>query len=183
VFDFNTPALVNKYFNESGGVFSKAAGDNSVVVNFGEEPGSPPMVDGVTSLVFDASSGTTIRATVINSRYVGPLQPDSLRTVASNWRGGLLQVKQITFEPRNGIAMIAYDMEKQGPSHVQLGTTAFPALVYITNDVCVGINANFSLVGSLICLGDFTAREAPTLSMIRIHRLFQSISTRAGPLA
>ncbi len=162
-FDFNSAADVTNYFHETIGVFKKNAGDTSVVVNFGEEPVvDPPGVLGVSKLSFDAAN-STIRATVINARYVGPLSPDSLRTVAGNWRGAVVEVKKIIFEPRNGIAMIAYDMEKQGSSHVQLGTTAFPALVYITNDV-VGINANFELVGSIICLGDFHSSGGPDIT-------------------
>lgn len=156
-------ADVTNYFDEASGIFKKNAGDTSVVVNFGEEPiVTPPGTQGLSALDFDAA-GSTIRATVINSRYVGPLSPDSLRTVAGNWRGAVVAVKKIVFEPRNGIAMIAYDMEKQGSSHVQLGTTAYPALVYITNDV-VEINSNFELVGSLICLGDFHSTGGPDIT-------------------
>jgi hypothetical protein len=162
-FSFDSAAKIAYYFDEATDVFKKNAGDTSVVVNFGEEPVvDPPGVLGVSKLSFDAAN-STIRATVINARYVGPLSPDSLRTVAGNWRGAVVEVKKIIFEPRNGIAMIAYDMEKQGSSHVQLGTTAYPALVYITNEV-VGINANFELVGSIICLGDFHSTGGPDIT-------------------
>jgi hypothetical protein len=57
-------------------------------------------------------------------------------------------------EPRYGIALIPYDLEKTGSALVQLGTRDWPALTYVTNDV-TRINANMEVVGSFIVLGDF----------------------------
>lgn len=160
-YSFDSPAAVTKYFDETTGVFRKSGGDRGVVVNFGEIPvASPPgPAAGVSEVVLDG--GSTIRATVINTRFTGVTEEDRLDL--SNWVGALLSVKQITLEPRLGIAAICWNFEKPGASQAIIGTNLFPALVYVTQDV-TKINANFALTGSIICLGDWSSSGGPSVT-------------------
>jgi hypothetical protein len=161
-YDFKNAGLISTYFDEASGVFRKNAGDNSVVVNFGEVPVvDPPGALGVSAVTLDGDASYSVRSTVINARYVGVTEMDRLD--ASYWRGALLTVKQIMMEPRNGIALIAYDFEKQGGSLVTIGTPAWPALVYVTRDV-TDITSNFNLLGSIICLGDWNSTGGPDVT-------------------
>jgi len=159
IFDFGSHAVVEKYFNDSTGVFKRNPGDVAAVVNFGEPPVvDPPALLGVSALRFDGSAASTIHATVINTRFTGVA--DSLRIDWSYWMGAVVEVRQIRFEPYQGIALVAYDVNRTGSAQVHIGTEAWPALLYVTRDVD-SINSDFYLVGSMICLRDFVSTGGP----------------------
>lgn len=161
-YNFNSSAKIAKYFDETTGVFKKIAGDAYVVVNFGEAPiVSPPGTNGLSAVTIDGGGSTVVRSTVINTRYVGVTEADRLNT--TYWKGGLLAVKQNTFEPRGGIALIAYDFQKQGGSNVVLGTAAWPALVYVVRDVSA-LSSNLTMTGSIICLRNWSNTGGPSFA-------------------
>jgi hypothetical protein len=160
-YNFDTAARISAYFDEATGIFSRTTGTSAVVVNFGEPPVlNPPGNEGVAAIVFDGPSAS-IRATVIDTRFIGASEADRLDPLM--WMGGLTTVKQVTWEPAYGIAMVVYDFQKQGGSLVQIGTAAWPALLYVTHTV-PALNSNFVLVGSLICLGDFHSSGGPNIT-------------------
>ena len=160
-FSFNSAAKINQYFDFGpGGVFKKDAGTNSVVVNFGEAPDGPPGAL-YSALDLDGAASSNIHSTLINTRFTGTTETDRLSTAF--WVGGTCAVKQITMEPYNGIALIVYNLDKPGSSQTTLGTTAWPALVYVTHDVN-SINSNFNLTGSIIVLNDFVSTGGPNIT-------------------
>jgi len=163
-FDFDTATKINEYFQGASARFAKAVGDIAVVVNFGE-PVDPPAL--YQRVVFDGNGSSVINATIINSRFFGPTDPD--RIDWHYWDGWddsesnprkEIEVRQIIFEPDYGIAMIAENLNRTGSSHCSIGTAAHPALVYLTRDVTV-VNSNFDLTGSLICLRNFHSTGGP----------------------
>ena len=161
-YSFDTAARISNYFDETTGVFHRNAGTSAVVVNFGEPPiMTPPGNAGVAAVVLDGSAGASLHATVINTRFTGATEAERLDPL--KWAGGLLTVKQLTWEPEHGIAAIAYDFQKQGGSLVHIGSEAWPALLYITHQV-PALNSNFELIGSLICLGDFHSSGGPDIT-------------------
>ncbi len=162
-YDFDNPSLLDFYFNDATGIFSRDSGDIAVVVNFGSIPLiNPPGDAGVSDLVFDGDGGSIVHATVINSRFIGVNDED--RVDESYWRGGTMMVKQIVFEPYHGLAAIAGDFQDQavGGANAQMGTEDYPALVYVTRDV-VSVGANFRCVGEIICLGDWRNVGGPDI--------------------
>lgn len=159
-FDFDSAALIDHYFNDATGIFRRAAGDASVVVNFGEEPLYNPSL-ATSAVSFDGNSSSCVHPTIINTRFVGVA--DSQRVDTNFWKGAILTVKQVIFEPYGGIALVTGDFQKQGGSHAQLGTTTWPALVYVTKDVEM-VNSNFELYGCIICLGDWDNTGGPDIS-------------------
>jgi hypothetical protein len=160
-YDFNKAGLLDHYFDDVHGVFKRDEGTTAVVVNFGGLPLG--MTDGVCSLELDGPTGSPLNATLINARFVGSDLDPTERTQYGNWQGGLMTVKQLTWEPYYGIAAIAGDFQKQGSSQAMIGTAAWPALVYVTQDVET-VNANFELHGSLICFGDLGSTGGPNIS-------------------
>jgi Tfp pilus assembly protein PilE len=167
-FTFDTGAI-SDYFADPGGYFQRLPGTVAVVVNFGEPPDLPGAK--YQAVVFDGNSSSIVHATIINSKFQGAIEPDD-RLDWTKWEGWdesssspnkKITVKQIIFEPYYGIAMIAENMERVGSSQAYLGTTNYPALVYLTRDVTV-INSNFDLVGSLICLRDFHSTGGPNVT-------------------
>ena len=65
-------------------------------------------------------------------------------------------------EPYYGLALLIYDLDRPGSSHVYIGSETWPALLYVTRDVD-RINSNFQLIGSLICLGTFKSQGTPDI--------------------
>lgn len=166
-FSFDNNTRINQYFDETTGVFRRGAGDIGVVVNFGEMPLDPPQAL-AHYVVIDGNGSSTVHATIINSRFLGAT--DDQRINSQYWDGWddatdrrRIEVKQVTFEPYLGIAMITENLEKTGTAAAYLGTTTWPALVYVTKDV-VTINSNFFLNGSLIVLNDFHSTGGPTIT-------------------
>ncbi|MBM3285863.1 MAG: hypothetical protein FJY88_00710 [Candidatus Eisenbacteria bacterium] len=159
-YSFSSHTLINNYFNDASGVFKRVSPNTSAVVNFGELPLSPAAAQ-FSKVVIDGSSASNIHATVINTRFTGATEDQ--RIDWQFWAGRTTEVKQITFEPYNGIAMILYDLERQGSAQAHLGTSSYPALIYVTRDV-VTINSNLDIVGSLICLRDFHSTGGPDIT-------------------
>jgi hypothetical protein len=156
---FNTSALLTRYFDDATGVFHREPGDQSVVVNFGEPPiADPPGADGVTAISFGGAS-TVVHATIVNTRFVGV--GESARLDPSAWKGGGISVKSVTFEPRNGLAIVGHDIQKFGSSSTILGTSIAPALVYLTRDA-IELQLSFAVTGSMICLRDFKSTGGPS---------------------
>jgi hypothetical protein len=139
---------VRKYFNDTTGVFERNVGDRAVVINFGESMGLPPKIK--SHLIFKGDE--PIWPTIINTRFTGITEEDRLND--HFWYGGRTELQNATFEPRHGIALIPYDIDKIGSTLVQIGTPNWPALIYVTNDVGT-INANYEGVGGTIVVGDF----------------------------
>ncbi|MBI5836769.1 MAG: pilus assembly PilX N-terminal domain-containing protein [Candidatus Eisenbacteria bacterium] len=162
-YKFDNDAKITKYFHDVTGVFKRAPGDSSVVVNFGEVPiANPPGVNGVSAVELDGGfAGNPIHATVINTRFLGVT--DSLRLNPTYWTGALFTVKQVTMEPYGGVAVVAFDFSKSGGSLVQLGTSAWPAYLYVTHNVPT-LTSNFNLVGALTVLGNWTSTGGPSIT-------------------
>jgi hypothetical protein len=166
VFSFNSNALLEKYFNDSTGIFKRNPGDVAAVVNFGEQPLSPAGVL-YSNVVLDGNNLSDVHATVINTRFTGTTTEDRINY--QYWEGDAargvpkIELKQIIMEPYNGIAMICWNAEKTGTSHTLCGTADWPALLYITHDV-VDVNSTFSVLGSLICLRDFHSTGTPAIT-------------------
>jgi len=151
-FDFDSDAEINHYFDQVSGVFSRSAGDQAVVVNFGECPViNPPGINGIANVVIDGTNAS-VNSTIINARFTGVTTADRLD--AAFWDGGNTSLKQLTMEPDYGIAIIAKDFMNNGAARVDMGTAAQPAYVYVTGDIA-GMNSNFELVGAITLLGDW----------------------------
>ena len=161
--DFDSHAIIEQYFNESTGFFSRDAGDVAVVVNFGGIPlVDPPGVQGVCNVYFDGSAASNVHATTLNSRFFGV--SDDQRTDRAYWTGGVTTVKQIVFEPYYGIAMITHVFQEKGNggSNAFIGTSNYPALLYVTEEVD-RVGANFYCEGEIICLGEWSNQAGPDL--------------------
>jgi hypothetical protein len=161
-FSFTANGDVNKYFNETTGFFKRTGSDVAVVVNFGEPITNPPETK--SAVVFSDPSATTLATTIINARFTGVTVAD--RANPNFWTGAALQVKQITFAPKTGIAAICYDLTRQGSSRVSIGTSSWPALLCVMRDVS-GINSNFELTGAAIILRNWTSTGGPALTYNR----------------
>ena len=160
-YDFASDALVDKYFDELTGVFSKDPGDVAVVVNFGETAVvDPPGVDAISNLTLDGNGSTLINTTLINTRFTGTTLDQ--RVDETFWTGGLTTLKQIQIEPTYGIGLVVHDFQKVGGSNTYVGSESWPAFMYVTQDV-VGVNANFVLTGSIVTLGDWFSNGGPDL--------------------
>jgi hypothetical protein len=153
-------AEVDQYFNDSTGVFFRAPGDRAVVVNFGETFGMAGNPADVRSELI-VTEETVIHATLINTRFTAVA--DSERIVEANWFGGVTEFKKATIEPYYGVGLIPKTMmTKPGASNLVFGTEDYPCLIYATGDLDFG-NANFTLRGALIVLGDYTSTGGPDI--------------------
>ncbi len=160
-YDFDSNSLIEKYFNTSTGVFSRASGDVGVVVNFGETPVvNPPGVAGISNVILDGNH-SLLKTTIVNTRFIGATDDQRLDT--DYWTGGNTYLKQITLEPDNGMAVLTHDFMDNGGSNVDVGTATTPAYVYITGDVD-SANANFELTGAVTLLGDWESRGHITIT-------------------
>ena len=160
-FSFNSAAKLTTFFNETTGVFRRNAGTSAVVVNFGETPLFPVGGTGTSTVVLDGGGSFTLQATIINTRFTGATEAQRLDP--NFWRGGLTTVKQITLAPSMGLAIAAYDYQKQGGSNVNVGTDAAPALIYVTRDV-PALNSNYNHTGSLIVLRNYSSTGGPNFT-------------------
>jgi hypothetical protein len=160
-FSFNTSAKLTTFFDDVTGVFHRDAGTSAVVVNFGETPLFPAAGTGVSTVVLDGGGSFSLHATILAARFTGA--SEAQRTDTNFWRGGTTTVKQITLEPYAGVAIAAYDYQKQGGSLVSLGTVAYPALVYVTRDI-TALNSNYDQIGSLIVLRNFSSSGGPDIT-------------------
>ncbi len=161
VYDFDSDALIARYFDQAAGVFSRNPGDMAVVVNFGEVPVvNPPGMSGISEVIIDGTS-SVVTSTIINTRFTGVSSDQRYDTAF--WTGGLTSVKQITMEPDYGIALIAADFMKNGGARVDIGTATTPAYIYITNDL-QDANANFEIQGAVTVLGDWMSSGHLTIT-------------------
>ncbi|MDO9170636.1 MAG: pilus assembly PilX N-terminal domain-containing protein, partial [bacterium] len=63
-FDFGSATTMEEYFDQADGVFSRAAGDASVIVNFGEGPVStPPGPNGIVDVRLRGNGSTDLNTT------------------------------------------------------------------------------------------------------------------------
>jgi hypothetical protein len=168
-FAFGSDELIAKYFDDATGIFHRRAEDVAVVVNFGEAPvGDPQISNRVSALEFDHAADTPVHATVINARFTGTTAEQRLDPAF--WKGGRISVRNVTFEPYHGIAMIAGDLGKYGTSAVAIGTATIPALAYVTRDV-VQLTSGLSLTGNLFCLRDIKTTGTPAIRYDSRHIL------------
>lgn len=151
-FDFGDAATLDHYFDQATGVFSRTAGDASVIVDFGGSPLSdPPGTSGVANVIVRGNGSVDLGSTIINTRFTGAT--DEQRIDPAFWSGGTTTVERLTVEPRNGIALICDELVCDNA--VNMGTAGYPGLLYITGGNSV-INSSFDLYGSLICMGSLT---------------------------
>ncbi len=151
-FTFDSAALMNQYFNQAGTVFRRAAGDASVIVNFGEAPlGASPGPNGVADVVIRGSGSTTLNTTIINTRFTGITNEQ--RVDAAYWTGGTTSVQRLTIEPLNGFSMICHELITANSTNI--GTASHPGLLYITGGASV-TSSSFDFFGSMICMGSLS---------------------------
>ena len=153
--------FIDFYFNDSTGIFRREAGDDAVVVNFGEVPlMDPPGSEGIAHLEFDGGGSSVIHATIINTRFIGT--SESQRLDSSYWVGGALIPKQIIFEPYYGLAILSHDFltEAAGGTQSSIGTETWPALTYVTHDV-ENMSSNAVVIGEIICLNNWRNLGGP----------------------
>lgn len=150
-------ADLGRYFDDATGIFRRSPGSSSVVIDFGATP--PNAVDVTSSVVLEG--GGPIHCTIVNSRFTGISDSDRLQSAF--WTGGEVLLRQVVLEPFNGIALVADDLTHDDATSVTLGTPAWPALVYITEDAA-GVGGNFAAVGTIVCLGDWESSGAPQLT-------------------
>ncbi|HPF71538.1 MAG TPA: hypothetical protein PLQ13_12760 [Candidatus Krumholzibacteria bacterium] len=154
---FDNQGLVAKYFDETDGVFRLAPGDHAVVVDFGVGPmpqggaksaGSPDK-DGehdngggndaidfsgaLSDVIINGGNHSVINATVINTRFTGVT--DGQRLNRRYWTGGSTSIQDVSMQPRNGIAVIAGDLDLPDPGSLSIGTSSWPALVYLLGTI------------------------------------------------
>jgi hypothetical protein len=154
-------AAVDYFFGTGSPFFAAdtAAGNTSVVVNFGTYYGGTPATSDLT--LKSSSNTASVTATIINSRYTGT--PGGDRLDWNNWTGGWTYMKtKLTFEPSNGIALITQNVD-QSNAQVQIGTEAHPALLYVTGDVD-DVQGQFSVTGSVIVLRDWVNQGGPDIT-------------------
>lgn len=155
-FYFNGNAVMNRYFDETTGVFSRDAGDVSVVVNFGLPPVvNPPGDRGLTDVYLRPNNPRSINATIINSRFEG-VTADQL-TDSRYWRGGYTYIENLRMQPRNGVAMIAHQFYAGRRS--RLGMNRYPGVTYLTGpwnyNISLSGSDRFRATGSFIMLGTY----------------------------
>jgi hypothetical protein len=151
-YSFNTN-LINEYLDQTDGVFARAAGDQWVVVNFGEYLfGAPARV---ANLEMDDAPGypAPVVSTIFNTRFEGPNTEIETLVDTENWVGGETRFQTIAFEPTNGFAIAVHTANLPGNANIRMGTPQFPCLFYVTGDIDP-FNANGELFGSTIVLGD-----------------------------
>lgn len=151
-FEFDRGSLIEKYFDDEDGVFRRHPGDVAVVVNFG----APSLLSSSQSdraeVILDGNGNSVIHATIINTRFQG--YGDSQRLDPDRWYGGTTELGEIALEPFNGIAVVASTLLKEQPNDTTVGSAAYPALAYATEEV-EDLRNDFEMTGTLITLGDF----------------------------
>ena len=159
IYTFSGNTAVDRYFDETTGVFRRAAGDSSVVVNFGGAPLNTPPGPNAVHQLYIGNTSRIIRATIINTRFTGITVEQRLQY--GNWRAGLTILDGVTFAPRNGMTLICGMFHSFGTSNY--GNARYPGLVYITgflNSFWGDLNAR----GSIIMMGDFVSLADVTIT-------------------
>jgi hypothetical protein len=159
-YQFTDNTRLDTYFNQITGVFARDAGDETVIVNFGE------YLDGASARTADLvigdsnSLGAPVRSTIINTRFVGIEATQSALVESDNWVGGTTEFRTVEFGPLNGIGFIAHNIDSPSNSAVRLGSAPWPSVLFLTGDI-VRFNANGSVVGSVVTLGDMVFTGGP----------------------
>ncbi|MDO9172266.1 MAG: hypothetical protein Q7W29_10585, partial [bacterium] len=151
-FNFGSASTMEDYFDQTDGVFRRAAGDVSVIVNFGEGPlSTPPGPNGIVDVRLRGNGSTDLNTTVINTRFTGITEEQ--RIDPAYWTGGRTTVERMTIEPYNGLSMVCDELVCVNA--VNIGTADQPGLLYITGGANI-INSSFDFFGSMICMGSLT---------------------------
>lgn len=151
-FNFGSATTMEDYFDQADGIFSRAAGDVSVIVNFGEGPlSTPPGPNGIADVRLRGNGSTDLNTTVINTRFTGITEEQ--RIDPAYWTGGRTTVERMTIEPYNGLSMVCDELVCVNA--VNIGTADQPGLLYITGGANI-INSSFDFFGSMICMGSLT---------------------------
>ncbi len=159
IYTFSGDAAIDRYFAEDTGVFRRAAGDSSVVVNFGGAPLVTPPGPNAVNQLFIGNTSRVVRATIINTRFTGITVEQRLQY--GNWRAGLTILDGVRFAPRNGMTLICGMFHSFGTANY--GNAQYPGLVYITgylNSFWGNLNAR----GSIIMMGDFVSLANVTIT-------------------
>jgi len=142
-------------FDAATGIFPPTAGDSAVIVNFAA---ATPFVYGVTNLTIGAG-GPPIRATLINTRFVGATPNDRLSQFY--WIGGTTILKgRVQMEPVAGLGLAVKHLISSGP--VAIGSGNYPIGIYSTGTFDFS-SSNWIITGSVISLGDIEFRGHGTL--------------------
>ena len=146
-FTFGSALAVTKYFDDATGVFRRSNGDDAVVVYFGKES----LIDAasVADIIFQGST-TRVHAAILNARFTGTT--DLQRLSYNYWKGGRVSVKQVIFEPYNGVAILAYDLS--GNALASVGNATWPGLTYVIHNAD-DVTSNFTVVGSMVLLNSW----------------------------
>lgn len=151
-FNFGDHNIMEDYFDQTNGHFSRDAGDVSVIVNFGEGPlSTPPGPNGIVDVRLRGNGSTDLNTTVINTRFTGITEEQRLDP--AYWAGGRTTVERMTIEPYNGLSMVCDELVCVNA--VNIGTADQPGLLYITGGANI-INSSFDFFGSMICMGSLT---------------------------
>lgn len=151
-FNFGSAAALATFFDQTSGVFRRAPGDASVVVNFGESPlSTPPGPNGTANVNLRGNGSTVLNTTIVNTRFTGITAEQ--RIDSAYWTGGTTTVERLVIDPLNGISMICNQLITA--SATDIGTVAHPGLLYITGDASV-TGSSFDFYGSMICMGSIT---------------------------
>ncbi|MBU0741224.1 hypothetical protein KKG45_05110 [bacterium] len=156
VYNFHNHTTVAYYFDQTTGIFSRTAGDVSVVINFGEVPLiDPPGDDGTSTIYIQGNNSSVINSTIINTRFEGVTTAQ--QTDPGYWNGGLTLFYNTRLLPYNGLGIVAEFLF--AGSNAELGNATWPALTYLTGSWNASFNLfghhGFSATGSFITLGDF----------------------------
>jgi hypothetical protein len=161
-YQFRNPATIDKIFHWTTGECSLDTryNDRSVIVNFGEHQVdvAGTNTSWKANLEFDDTPAydAPIHSTVINSRYTPPgVDPFGQRSLVetANWIGGNNVLSHVRFMPENGLALIIHGISMSGPSQIEIGTPAKPAVFYVTGNIVGSFNANGNVYGTTIVLG------------------------------
>lgn len=163
-YNFDSAAKLQTYFDQTTGVFRRnaGAGDQTVVVNFGEYlDGAPART---SNIELDDSPGfpSPLQTTIINTRYIGADDSPTNLVETSNWIGGYLTLEVIAFRPANGITFIAHALNGPGSGNISAGAPTKPGVIYVTGNVDP-FNLNGEVFGTFVILGDMSMNGTPII--------------------
>lgn len=154
-YSFQNPVAIAAMFDWDIGkcCLDRVGGDEHVIVNFGEYLLESPATFANVDLQDGPNRQTPLRSTIVNTRYRGLSLGRAALVDSSNWEGGGIALRQVSFRPTNGIAVIAQSIQVSGISDLEVGTTNEPAILYVTGSISGNWNLTGCLVGSTIVLG------------------------------
>ena len=167
-FDFKKTggnSAIENYFDYSTGVFRPDPGDNGVVVDFGwPQPGTQTVANIALN---NSNTDITLRATIINTRFMGISEADRIEPCSGYWVGGNTTFgSKVQFAPENCVALIATQLGpkvgQQPNAQGKLGTVDKPGLTYVTGNV-EGLKGALEVHGALISLCDINSQGGPDI--------------------